>query len=61
MFFFILSLYGFHNQLLQEKNKTFTAGGKKMITYTQANLLFLSTAGLFKYVWPFCYHQALKG
>ena len=28
---------------------------KKMI------LLTLSAAGLFKYVWPFCYHQALKG
>ena len=21
----------------------------------------LSAAGLFKYVWPFCYHQVLKG
>ena len=21
----------------------------------------MKAAGLFKYVWPFCYHQALKG
>ena len=25
------------------------------------NPLRLKAAGLFKYVWPFCYHQALKG
>ena len=30
------------------------------VTYTQTNLQF-SAAGLFKYVWPFSGHQALKG
>ena len=28
-------------------------GGNKKATYTETSL--------FKYVWPFCYHQALKG
>ena len=28
------------------------------VSYVQ--ILTLSAAGLFKYVWPFCYHQALK-
>ena len=35
-------------------------GGNKKVTDTWINLQ-LSAAGLFKYVWPFCYHQALKG
>ena len=26
-----------------------------------SSLTQLKAAGLFKYVWPFCYHQALKG
>ena len=28
-------------------------GGNKKVTHTE-------TVGLFKYMWPFCYHQALK-
>ena len=28
------------------------SGGKKNVTHT---------AALFKYVWPFCYHQTFKG
>ena len=35
-------------------------GGNKKDTYTYTNLQ-LSAAGLFKDVWRFCYHQALKG
>ena len=35
-------------------------GGNKKVIHTQTNLQ-LKTAGLFKNVWPFCYHQALKG
>ena len=35
-------------------------GGDKKVTHTYANLQ-LKAAGLFNYVWPFCYHQALKG
>ena len=35
-------------------------GGNKKVTHTWTNL-HLEAAGLFKYVWPFCYHQALKG
>ena len=35
-------------------------GGNKKVTRTETNLQ-LSAAGLFKYVWRFCYHQALKG
>ena len=34
-------------------------GGNKKDTYTQANLK-LSAAGLFMYMWPFCYHQELR-
>ena len=34
-------------------------GGNKKVTHTQT-ILQLSPAGLFKYVWPFCYHQALR-
>ena len=39
-------------------------GGNKKVTHTKANLQLKaqrSAAGLFKYVWPFCYHQVLKG
>ena len=35
-------------------------GGNKNVTHKLENLQ-LSAAGLFKYVWPFSYHQALKG
>ena len=35
-------------------------GGKKGITYIKVTHM-LSAEGFFKYVWPFCYHQALKG
>ena len=35
-------------------------GGKKKVARTETNLL-LKAAGLFRYVWPFCYYQALKG
>ena len=35
------------------------ADGQKGHTYL--NKPAAETAGLFKYVWPFCYHQALKG
>ena len=35
-------------------------GGNKKITHTSTNLQ-LKAAGLFKYAWPFCYYQALKG
>ena len=35
-------------------------GGNKKVTHTQTNLQ-LKAAGLLKYVWPFCYQQALKG
>ena len=34
-------------------------GGNKKVTHTLTNL-YLKAAGLFKYVWPFGYHQALK-
>ena len=34
-------------------------GGNKKVTYTSASLQ-LKPPGLFKYVWPFCYYQALK-
>ena len=33
-------------------------GANKKVTYTLTNLQ-LKAAGLFKYVRPFCYHQAL--
>ena len=33
--------------------------GNKNITHTSTKLQLLA-AGLFKYVWPFSYHQALK-
>ena len=33
--------------------------GNKKVTHTYINLQ-LSSPGLFKYVWHFCYHQALK-
>ena len=39
-------------------------GGNKKVTHTETNLQLnaqRSAAGLFKYVWPFCYHQLLKG
>ena len=37
-------------------------GGNKKVTYWNLQLnAKRSAAGLFKYVWPFCYHQALKG
>ena len=39
-------------------------GGNKKVTDTQITLQLnaeRSAAGLFKYVWPLCYHQALKG
>ena len=29
--------------------------------FDQKDLIQLKAAGLFKYVWPFCYHQAVKG
>ena len=32
------------------------SGGNKKVTY-----LKLLAADFFKYVWPFCYHQVLKG
>ena len=35
-------------------------GGNKRVAHTWTNL-YLSAAVLFKYVWPFCYHQALEG
>ena len=35
-------------------------GGNKKATYTQTNAK-RSAVDLFKYVRPFCYHQALKG
>ena len=38
--------------------------GNKKVTHTYTNLQLnteRSAAGLFKYVWPFSYHQALKG
>ena len=35
-------------------------GGNKKVIHTLTNLHLLA-AGLFKYGWPFCYHQALKG
>ena len=34
-------------------------GSNKKVTHTWTNLL-LSAPSLFKYVWPFCHHQALK-
>ena len=34
------------------------AGGNKEVTHTLTNLQ--RAAGLCKYVWPFCFHQALK-
>ena len=34
--------------------------GNKKATYTYTNLQ-VKTAGLYKYVRPFCYHQVLKG
>ena len=40
--------------------KPLMPGGNKKVTYTQTNL-HLSAASLFNDVWPFCYHQALKG
>ena len=39
-------------------------GGSKKVTHTYTNLQLnsqRSAVGLCKYVWPFCYHQALKG
>ena len=39
---------------------TLMPGGNRKFTHTETNLQ-LSAAGLFKYVRPFCYHQALKG
>ena len=38
----------------------FMPDGNKKVTHTQTKL-YLSPADLFKYVWPFCYYQALKG
>ena len=35
-------------------------GGNKKFSHSQTNLQ-LKAAGLFKYVLPFYYHQALKG
>ena len=32
-------------------------GGNKKVAHTKTNLQ-LKAAGLFKYVWPFCYRQA---
>ena len=37
-----------------------TPGGNKKVRHTLTNLQ-LKAAGLFEYVWPFCYHKALKG
>ena len=34
-------------------------GGNKKVIHTETNQL--SAAGLFKYAWSFCYHEALKG
>ena len=36
-------------------------GGNKGHTYLNKPAAKRSAAGLFKYVWPFYYHQALKG
>ena len=36
------------------------SGGNKKVTHTWTNLQ-LKAAGLFKYWWLFCYHQAFKG
>ena len=37
-------------------------GGNRKVTYLNLPLdAERSAAGLFKYVWSFCYHQALKG
>ena len=68
---FYLNLRLFHHQLLQTimifwlKIMYFLLnplipGGNKKATYTQTNAK-RSAVDLFKYVWPFCYHQALKG
>ena len=35
-------------------------GGNKKVAHTWANLQ-MKAAGLFKYLWPFCYKQVLKG
>ena len=39
-------------------------GGNKKVTHTSTNVQLNAqclAAGLFKSMWPFCYHQALKG
>ena len=41
--------------------KPLMSGGNKKVTYLNKPAAERSAAGLFKYVWPFCYHQALKG
>ena len=35
------------------------SGGNRKVKYTLTKLQLLA-AGLFKYMWPFCYHQVLK-
>ena len=41
-----------NSKFLLYKRNSLMPGGNKKVTYT---------VSLFKYVWPFCYHQALKG
>ena len=52
-----LSFFACHEQLMQE---VVMLGSNKKVTHTETNLQLKDT-GLFTYVWPFCYHQALKG
>ena len=47
-------------KIFEKLLNTLMPGGNKKVTHTYTNLQ-LSAAGLFKYVWLFCYHQALKG
>ena len=54
---------GIKNKSFFKKKSNFNPlmpGGNKKVTHTLSNLQLLA-AGLFKYVWPFCYDQALKG
>ena len=43
-----------------ENLNPFMPGGNKKVTHTKTNLQ-RKAVGLLKYVWPFWYHQALKG
>ena len=40
--------------------KPLIPGGNKKVTHASTNLHLLATS-LFKYVWPSCHHQKLKG